>query len=132
MYWILKRNKSCPLPGNDVEKASGLNTAAIQLLIYCWLLEKEEERFEKAALYPELYLTRKITEDFNPGLLLKGQKYQEIVNTESEFYRDFTLHLESTLGQLLNPNRPFRQAADEGVCKYCPFNNICMRGDNSF
>lgn len=122
-----KKEQVMPLPGNDVEKASSLNTAAIQLLIYCWLLEKEEERFEKAALYPELYLTRKITEGFTPGLLLKVDKYQEMVNTESEFYRDFTLHLESTLGQLLNPNRPFRQAADQAVCEYCPFNNICMR-----
>lgn len=122
---VFKKEEGVPEPGNDQEKASGLNSAAIQLLIYCWLLQKQDVKFEKAVLYPEVYSGRNIDSEYHSALKIK--ETGEEVSTNSDFYRLFTEKLEESLGQMLNPNRSFRQTTDEKVCTYCPFNNICMR-----
>ncbi|MCM1490608.1 MAG: PD-(D/E)XK nuclease family protein [Muribaculum sp.] len=53
---------------------------------------------------------------------------------EGEFQQDHTQKnaeylslLENTLEELFDPSSPFRPAADEEACRYCPFKTICWR-----
>lgn len=124
---IRSKEFGLPIPGNDQEKGSKINKAAIQLFIYTWLLEGQDE-FKGAILVPELYVTRSLNKGFNPTLSHRTNSKEPIeLDNQSEFYRHFAEQLEHSLKMLINPNRPFRQTTDENVCVYCPFKNICMR-----
>lgn len=123
-----------PLAGNEQEKPYQLNTAAIQLLLYCWMLQQQEEEFRNAVLQPAVYATRQFSDDFDPYLAIDNGKNSPNtrIDTSSELYKTFTEQLEQTLEALLNPNRTFEQTADEKVCTYCEFKNICMREGGSW
>ena len=121
-----------PLPGNDQDKASNLNSAAIQLLMYCWMLQQSDIELSNHVLHPSIYATRKLNKDFHPELVVKEGKNEAKINTQTEEYQNFILQFEKTLETLLNPNRPFEQTKDEKTCTFCSFKNICMRKGETF
>lgn len=123
------RDNCSPLPGNEQQKAGSLNKAFIQILTYCWLLGEQDPKFKSTELIPELYSTRSLNSSYNPVLKLKEPRArEEYLTTSNEFYELFTQQIRESLHQLLDENRPFLQAKDEGACKFCTFKNICMRG----
>lgn len=123
-----------PLPGNEQEKPYQLNSAAIQLFLYCWMLQQQEEDYRTSVLHPAVYATRKFSESFDPYLGIDNgkDKPKTRIDTSSELYKNFTEQFENTLEALLNPNRTFDQTSDEKVCNYCEFKNICMREGKSW
>ncbi|GEM_PF-1126921 len=126
--------KIYPIPGNDQEKAGDLNRAFIQTLTYCWLLGQEDPSYQNRELIPEIYTTRALGSNYNPVLKLKEPRAreEEMLTTSHEFYGPFVEQLKESVGRLLDGERPFLQAKDERVCKYCVFRNICMRGGSEW
>jgi hypothetical protein len=44
-----------------------------------------------------------------------------------QFIRESEVLLAEMIGQLLDPELPFRQTSDKQVCEYCDFRGICNR-----
>jgi CRISPR/Cas system-associated exonuclease Cas4 (RecB family) len=104
-------------------KASGdRNKAAFQTMIYAHCVNEQLHPAE--AIVPAVYGARAVfTSDFNPRFQIGGKNmiYQQ-------YAAEFIGLLSSLIEEILNPEIPFSQVADNRKCSYCPYNSICNRG----
>jgi CRISPR/Cas system-associated exonuclease Cas4 (RecB family) len=101
------------------------NSAALQILLYAWLVEAEHPG-EK--ILPGLYVMKALFgEDFNPSLLTSGPDSKRRIETFSEVEEEYMEHLQTTLQRLFDPAIPFTQRVNDQRCSYCDFAELCSR-----
>jgi len=101
------------------------NSAALQILLYAWLVEAEHPG-EK--VLPGLYVMKALFgEDFDPSLLLSGPDSKGRIETFSGVEEEYMDHLKTTLQRLFDPAIPFTQRVNDQRCSYCDFAELCSR-----
>ncbi|MDF9795312.1 RecB family exonuclease [Catalinimonas alkaloidigena] len=99
----------------------GRNKAAMQALLYAWLYQKNQYH-ENESIVPGLVnATELFKEDFDPSLILEGEK----VNSFERYQDEFISSLSRLLEEIFNKEVPFDQTDDEKKCGFCPYANIC-------
>jgi len=101
------------------------NSAALQTLLYAWLVEAEHPG-EK--ILPGLYVMKALFgEDFHPALLMTGPARKGKIETFSEVEEEYMEHLQTALQRIFDPAIPFTQRVNDQRCTYCDFAELCSR-----
>ncbi len=104
--------------------ASKRNRAALQTLVYAWLVEKD---FEGEKIMPGIYAMRDLfSKGFYPGFMVGGKR-GEALEDFTPRKEDFLALLRETLVRLFDPAVPFVQTEKEVNCRYCDYAAICGR-----
>jgi CRISPR/Cas system-associated exonuclease Cas4 (RecB family) len=104
--------------------SSNRNRAALQVLLYAWLVEKE---FAGEKIMPGIYAMRDLfRDDFAPGLKVGGKRGEPLEDFASAM-DDFLALLRETLARIFDPAVPFVQTDKEDHCRYCDYASICGR-----
>ena len=75
---------------------------------------------------PTLYYVRSMhREDYDPTLWDREEQLSGAPYTH--YAARFEALVRETLGELYDPDVPFRQCEDPKACLYCDFNAICKR-----
>lgn len=101
------------------------NKEAFQALVYASLyLSKHPEQI----VQPGLYIIRKLyQDDFSPEFKMGERNDQETFTSFNGHEDKFSTYLKSVLGELYNPEIPFKQTTVIERCSYCDFKGICQR-----
>ena len=96
----------------------------LQTFLYA-LLYKEKTGVKN--LEPGIFYLRDVfKKDFSTELISKPEpKVVEIVNDFDTFESMFKEKLTTCLEEIYNPDVPFTQTEESGVCKYCPYAVVC-------
>lgn len=101
------------------------NKAALQTLIYSWVMEKNHPGVP--SVVPGIYYLRGIFEDnFQPMVRCKSDG-NEPVNyvSRKEAFQELLIN---TLERLFDRSLPFEQTEHEETCTHCPYREICRKG----
>lgn len=103
------------------------NKAVFQLLCYC-LLMKNSGKFN-GIIQPSLYVVSKMSDENNQPLLkFKDENGSSVDVTDFKVVEsNFASRLQELLTEIFNPEVPFSQCNEEDICRYCPYNGICMK-----
>jgi len=119
--------------GDEIEFASvaGLFTreerkkkAVFQTFLYALLFYKQYATTETTRVLPGLMNKKNLFDaDFKFGFSLNGEIVRDVV----PLLEEFESHLQKLFEEIFDPAVPFDQAADEDICGYCSFSEICYR-----
>ena len=107
-------------------KLSSRNGAALQTLLYAWLVSAEHpgER-----VMPGLYVMKALySEDFDPALTMGSYRQRSRIDSFADLEEKYLELLKETLSHIFNRDIPFVQTEVEANCRYCDFAAICNRG----
>ncbi|MCU0357371.1 MAG: PD-(D/E)XK nuclease family protein [Cyclobacteriaceae bacterium] len=96
--------------------------AAFQTLLYAWMYKNATG--EAGLIQPGLMNMRNLfSEDFRFGLVMKGQRLEEV----NALLPEFEVRLRELMEEIYNPEVPFDQTTNLKNCSYCDFARICHR-----
>ena len=107
----------------------------LQTFLYSCIVDdqKSKEEYyggeENLKTFPSLlFIQHSAADDYNPILQFHGEKDLKPI---SEYKAEFMQRLHSLVNEIFNENNPFvaranSENADEHICDYCPFKNICQ------
>ncbi len=105
--------------------AENRNGAALQTLLYAWLVASEHPGEN---IMPGLYVMKALRpEGFDPGFAMGGSRQRSRIDSFGPHEKEYLELLEETLARLFNPAIPFSQTKVEARCRYCDFARICNR-----
>ena len=95
----------------------------LQLFIYVWLIYKNKPEYLKQ-IQPGIIPFRKFLK--KPKQIVTGKDKQNLI-FDAQLMEEFESHLATFIGSILDLSRPFEQAADKDICKFCDYRVICNR-----
>jgi ATP-dependent helicase/nuclease subunit B len=124
--------------GSDKNEFSGIdqlfdrqsgrqNKAALQTLIYSWMFQNKFPG--RINFQPALIPLRALAKNGNLETRLQSKAGKIFVDASNiqVYLPEIQSHLKTVLEELFNPEIPFDQTEDLGVCQYCDFAGICNR-----
>jgi len=101
------------------------NSAAMQTLLYAWLVEAS---YPGEQILPGLYVMKALfEEDFDPALVMKSRGREEKIEAFDKHKAEFLEHLKDVLQRMYDPDSPFTQRENDQKCSYCDFAELCSR-----
>ena len=101
------------------------NGAAMQILFYSWLVG---DTYPGEEVMPGLYTMKGLFEqEFDPALKMTSRKSAGRIISLKDHEESFISQLKEVLQKLYDPEIPFVQRADDKVCSYCDFAELCQR-----
>lgn len=105
-------------------RGTNRNKAAFQTFLYTLLYKKNVVRYANVKLVPGLMnRVNLFNEDFVFGLQHSAGSLQDATPLLGEFEE----HVKQLLSEIYDPTVPFDQTADEDVCRFCPYSQLCYR-----
>jgi len=105
------------------------NSSVFQVFLYSWVFHKHE----RDAVRPLLYHIRNIyDEKYSPDIVQSENRNRKIISNFAEFAQEFEEHLQLLVNEIYNAEIPFTQTEDAEQCRFCPFNEICLRETKSY
>lgn len=100
------------------------NKAAFQTLMYSLLYKKNVLRYTDAKIVPGLMNRLNLfSDDFVFGLA----QNKKVVTDATPLLVEFEEGIKKTLSEIYNPKIPFAQTADQNVCRFCSYHQLCYR-----
>ena len=104
---------------------SNRNGAAMQTLLYAWLVGEE---YPGEKVMPGLYTMKGLFEEqFDPALTMTSLRKEGRIASFLDLEESFLVLLKDVLQQLHNPDVPFVQRAHDKICGYCDYAALCQR-----
>jgi CRISPR/Cas system-associated exonuclease Cas4 (RecB family) len=110
------------LPGWEELIVDPKHQKVFQLLFYTYLFEADGKQKNPEA---GIFSLRKVSGGFITPTLPDKANWEESKDT-------FEHLLQELIGELINPDLPFKQTEDEKNCNWCDFKTICNRHESNF
>jgi hypothetical protein len=106
------------------ERGTSRNKAAFQTFLYTLLYKKNVVRYSNVTLVPGLMNRINL---FNDDFVFGLQHSNESLQDATPLLGPFEDHIRELLTEIFDPEVPFDQTAEEDICRFCSYRQLCYR-----
>jgi hypothetical protein len=96
----------------------------INTLLYAMMLSRERGRDVRPELY---YVGSMVRDDYSSRFVETIDRKSRTLEAYSEVAEEFEAEVASTLVEMFDRTKSFKQCDDSSACKYCDYQTICNR-----